>query len=268
MDPYQFTYRELTSQADYEQCVALQSATWGDDFRELVPPILMLAIRKVGGILLGAHEPGGALVGFVFGITGLRDGEPVHWSHMLAVREDLQGHGIGRRLKELQREHAAALGVRRIQWSYDPLVARNAYLNLNRLGVRVLEYVKDMYGTGTVSLMDSVIGTDRLIVEWDVAGRDKPADPAKLPSVAPVVSSGGIGAEPDLVVAPAVLVGVPPDIQSFKHETPKVAKAWRASTRRAFTHYFGSGYEVSGFARDRQKDHCFYLLQRPGEPGA
>lgn len=257
-----YRYRELVSHEDRGRCVALQRVTWGDDFRELVPPALLLVAQKLSGVLLGAFDPGGELVGFVFGLTGLRDGEPTHWSHMLAVRQDLCDHGIGQHLKQLQRTRVAALGVRRIQWTFDPLVARNAHLNLNGLGVRVLEYVEGMYGESPASIMDSVIGTDRLMVEWPTGEEGSPSAPPALPSVAPVVSSAGIGALPDLVDAPVVLVEVPPDIQSLKREAPKTAVAWRKSTRRAFTHYLALGYEVSGFVRG------FYLLQRPEGLGA
>jgi predicted GNAT superfamily acetyltransferase len=257
-----YRYRELTSHEDHERCVALQRVTWGDDFRELVPPAFLLVAQKLGGVLLGAFDPGGDLVGFVFGLTGLRDGEPTHWSHMLAVRNDLRDHGIGRHLKELQPTRVAALGIRRIQWTFAPLVARNAHLNLNGLGVRVLQYVEGMYGESPVSIMDSVIGSDRLIVEWPTGEVGAPKAPAAPPSVAPVVSSGGIGALPDLVDAPVVLVEVPPDIQALKREAPKTAAAWRESTRRAFTHYLALGYEVAGFPRG------FYLLQRPEGLGA
>jgi predicted GNAT superfamily acetyltransferase len=252
-----YRYRELVSHEDHERCVALQRVTWGDDFRELVAPALLLVAQKLGGVLLGAFDPGGELVGFVFGLTGLRDGQLIHWSHMLAVRHDLRDHGIGRHLKELQRTRVAALGVRHIQWTFDPLVARNAHLNLHHLGVRVLQYVEGMYGDSPVSVMDSVIGTDRLIVEWPTAETGAPTATPAPPSVAPVVSSGGIGALPDLVDAPVVLIEVPPDIQALKRETPKQAAAWRESTRRAFTYYLALGYQVSGFTRG------FYLLERP-----
>jgi predicted GNAT superfamily acetyltransferase len=258
--PDQLTYRELTSQEDHDQCVDLQRATWGDDFRELVSPALLLVARKLGGILLGAFEPDGRLVGFVFGLTGLQQGEPVHWSHMLAVREDLRSRGIGRRLKELQRAHVAALGVQHIQWTFDPLVARNAHLNLDRLGVRVLEYVEHMYGESPVSVMDSVIGTDRFVVEWPTraaspAGRAEPAADAAIVSL-------GSEAESDLPGLAEVLIEIPADIQKLKSERPEEAVAWRHTTRRALQHYLAAGYAVVGFAAGR------YLLRRDEGTGA
>ena len=78
--------RAFSLEADYEACVALQLATWGRHFRELVPPALLKVTQKVGGIAAGAFDHrDNSMVGFVFGLTGLQDGEPIHWSHMLAV---------------------------------------------------------------------------------------------------------------------------------------------------------------------------------------
>ncbi len=256
--------RDLTNQDDLDQCIALQRATWGDDFRELVPPAVLQIAQKVGGIAAGAFDPDGPLAGFVFGLTGQREGRPVHWSHMLAVREDLRDRGVGRLLKLHQRERMRQLGVATVLWSFDPLVARNAHLNLNRLGTRVLEYVEDMYGDNPMSRTDSVIGSDRFVVSWDISGDDAPPDKPALPPAAPVVSSGGKGALPDLVDEPAVLVEVPPDVQALEQDDPGAALEWRRSTRRAFTHYLGAGYLVAGFLRDRAKQHCHYLLVRPG----
>ncbi len=103
-------------------------------------------------------------------MTGVRDGELVHWSDMLAVRPEARDHGIGRRLKLYQRSLVAELGVTQILWTFDPLVSRNAHLNLNALGARVTDYVPDMYGADTGSALHQGIGTDRFVVAWEVSG--------------------------------------------------------------------------------------------------
>ena len=268
MRPEELDLRDLTAPDDVEQCMALQRATWGDDFRELVPPAVLQIAQKVGGLAVGAFDDDGALVGFVFGITGVREGRLTHWSHMLAVREDRRDAGVGRILKQHQRQRLLELGVGSVLWTFDPLVARNAHLNLNRLRVRVLEYVEGMYGESPASKTDSVIGTDRIIVEWVIAGEGHPAAAPGLPPVTPVVSSGAVGAEPDLADAPVVLVEVPPDIQSLKIDQPKVAVAWRASTRRAFTHYLGSVYRIAAFERSPDRSRCYSMVQCAEPAGA
>src|SRR5690606_22551383 len=93
------TIRPLESAADLHACVALQDETWGPGFSERVPYAVLWFTRRIGGILIGAFD-GDALIGFVFGITGWRDGRPLHWSDMLAVRATTRDRGIGIRLKQ------------------------------------------------------------------------------------------------------------------------------------------------------------------------
>ena len=167
--------RDLAGHAELEAAVVLQEETWGEGFHERVPPSTLLVAQKLGGVVAGAFAPGGALVGFVFGMTGVRHGQLVHWSDMLAVRPEWRGHGVGQALKRFQRERCRALGIATIFWTFDPLAARNARLNLNRLGARVDDFVPDMYGANTGSPLHD-LGTDRLVASWPVA-----AEPAPLP---------------------------------------------------------------------------------------
>jgi predicted GNAT superfamily acetyltransferase len=250
-----WTIRPLTTADDYDACVALQRLTWGDDFRELVPPALLQISQKLGGIAAGAFLDD-RLVGFVFGMTGIREGTVVHWSHMLAVATDVRDQGMGRALKTYQREQAVTAGIRQMYWTFDPLVARNAHMNLHRLGARVTEYVRDMYGENPMSRTDSVIGSDRFVVRWELndgtsgAPGRQPAEgstgrrdgPAEIPTIT--------SAEQPLPDAPVTLVRIPADIQRLKHQDPERALAWRAATRRAFEHYLSRGYEVVDFLRD------------------
>lgn len=167
-DPSGISLRELRSEEDYEGCVELQRHTWGESFDELVPAAVIKISQKVGGVAAGAFDATGRQLGFVWGLTGLHAGELTHWSHMLAVHQSARGLGIGKRLKYYQRALLEPLGVRRMLWTYDPLVARNAFLNLVRLGARPVEYCVDMYGEGTGSELHSGLGTDRFVVAWDL----------------------------------------------------------------------------------------------------
>ena len=248
----------LGSQAEYEACVHLQRATWGDDFRELVAPAVLQIAQKVGGVAAGAFIDD-RLVGFVFGLTGIQDGQPVHWSHMLAVDAPYRDRGIGRRLKEYQRTQLIALGVPRMRWTYDPLVARNAHLNLERLGARIVEYVRDMYGESPMSRTSGVIGTDRFVVEWDLTGDSRARRPA--PSGGSDTSPLIAGSDDPLPQAQTVRIAIPDDIQALKDEDPAGALAWRASTRRAFEHYLGQGYTVGAFDR-REGQVAWYRLEQ------
>ncbi len=167
MPPAALTIRPLETPAELRACLALQDATWGPGFSERVPYAVLWFTRRIGGVLLGAFD-GAELVGFVFGVTGWRDGRPVHWSDMLAVRSDVRDRGIGLQLKAAQRQALLAAGVERAQWTFDPLESRNAYVNLARLGALAREYVRDVYGESD-SPLHSLIGTDRLIADWPIA---------------------------------------------------------------------------------------------------
>ncbi|TVP76623.1 MAG: GNAT family N-acetyltransferase, partial [Gemmatimonadales bacterium] len=154
-----FHIRPLAGRAEMEACVVLQEAVWGAGFRERVPAAILGVARRLGGVVTGAFR-GDELVGFVFGLTGIREGRPVHWSDMLAVRAEARGRGLGIALKEAQRDELLSRGVRVMEWTFDPLVARNAHLNLNRLGAAGVEYVVDAYGDSD-SPLHRGIGTDR-----------------------------------------------------------------------------------------------------------
>lgn len=246
------TIRPLADANDYRACVALQRETWGADFTECVPPAMLMIAAKMGGVVTGAFDDDGRMLGFLYGVTGWRDGGPYHWSHMLAVSEDARDAGIGSRLKADQRERLLAIGVTEVRWSFDPLVARNAHVNLNRLGARVESYVEDMYASEEHSRTDSVIGSDRFIAVWDL---DRSWSPLEAPAEGhlrlDVGDDGGPRESPADAIAPDLPVGVavPSDIQTLKLAAPDVAVLWRRETRRILQEYLAAGFRVGGFTR-------------------
>jgi predicted GNAT superfamily acetyltransferase len=259
--------RPLGTLDEYRACVALQRATWGDDFSEVVPLALLKVCQRIGGVTAGAFDERGELLGFVFGITGLGDeGEPVHWSDMLAVRKDHRNRGLGRRLKEYQREALRARGVRTIHWTFDPLVSRNAHLNLARLGARVVEYVPDMYGD-TDSPLHRGTGTDRFVVAWDIGGETvaprREADRrAHLVNPVPAGAPSTLALDAARAGADRVAVQIPSDILDVQRSSLERAAAWRANTRAAFIALTELAYEVVGFERGAGPEPCRYLLAR------
>ena len=272
-----FAIRPLKTFDELQACVELQRETWGREFTELVPPSLLFAVQKVGGVAAGAFDPAGRLLGFVFGFTGTEAGRLVHWSDMVAVRADAQGRGIGPALKEYQREVVARLGVSTVYWTYDPLVAKNAHLNFNRHGVRVVEYARDPYGADTRSVLHRGLGTDRFVVAWMVgpgapAPRRRTGTPADVPEEergAPIVNegtAGGAGSVPERFAAapPRFLrVEIPRDIAAVQAASLDLAGRWRTTTRAAFLWCLSHGYAVRGFYRDDAADRGYYLLARP-----
>src|ERR1019366_2166132 len=118
--------RELATHDERVLAVRLQEATWGAAFTERVPAAILLVGQKLAGVSAGAFARDGTLLGFVFGLTGVKGGRLVHWSDMLAVRADAQDRHIGTALKHYQRQRCLTLGVETMYWTFDPFVARNA----------------------------------------------------------------------------------------------------------------------------------------------
>ena len=261
-------FRALTSRRDCEACVDLQRDVWGADFADVVPATILMVSQRVGGVAVGAFDASERLVGFVFGLTGLEQGAPVHWSDMLAVRPDVREHGIGLQLKRCQRRQLLEQGVEIVSWSYDPLVARNANLNLNRLGAIPTEYVIDMYGD-TGSTLHRGLATDRLIVTWRLRDARVDAALAGRPPTPPEATGAPLvvldrteeDAEADLPDAPVVRLAIPASIDVIKTESLDEARRWQALLRRAFPHYLAAGYAVAGFVRG-DDDLAWYVLTR------
>ncbi|MGD8869918.1 MAG: hypothetical protein PVI01_20030 [Gemmatimonadales bacterium] len=266
------TIRPLESHDDFRQCVALQYEIWGDDFGESAPPSILMVTQKVGGIAAGAFDDAGRLLGFVFGISGVRGGRLAHWSDMLGVREEARDLGLGRRLKAYQRNRLLQTGIDVAYWTYDPLESRNAHVNINRLGARPVEYVPDMYGEIVRSSLLSGLATDRFVVEWELSHPRVTAaiagEPPELPagsSAAPIVNAVWREGRPaprevDLLDAASVRVEIPREIHNVKRDSMELAREWRASSRRAFLHYLTGGHAVLGFHREPASGRCFYVL--------
>ncbi len=275
----EWTIRPLETIEELQACVALQEETWGHGFSERVPPAILKVAQILGGVASGAWDERGSLVGFVFGMTGVRDGEVVHWSDMLAVRRGLRDTGLGSELKAYQRRLLLDRGVTTMYWTFDPLQSRNAYLNFSKLGIVVREYARDMYGE-TDSPLHRGIGTDRFIALWRmaservgnrVAGTERgPAaelhasDPSALGEADPATAHPHPGAPVTGLDAPRLRVAIPADISAVMADSMELARAWREATRTAFTHYLERGYEVRELLRGARTSD--YLLTREGTP--
>ena len=259
--------RALASTAEQRACVDLQREIWGNAFDPVPGAILQIAMH-LGGIALGAFDDAGVLVGFVFGLTGVdEDGTVIHWSHMLAVRASLRDAGLGRRLKERQRQELRRHGIAQMYWTYDPLIAKNAHINLNVLGARVVRYVPDMYGD-TGSPLHHGLATDRLVVVCDTTG---PAQPAPLALDAadgrtPILTArpqpGDLSASTSEKTSPRMRLEIPSDFGELLITAPAEARRWHAATREHFQWALANGYVVLGLRRDEVTSRSFYLLEQ------
>ncbi|MFL5561578.1 MAG: hypothetical protein ACJ79K_08895 [Gemmatimonadaceae bacterium] len=269
----QLMVRMLASDDDLRACVDLQRATWGASYDELVPATILKVAQKIGGVAAGAFDENGQMLGFVFGMAGVRNGEIIHWSDMLAVREDARDRGVGQRLKEFQRAAARTSGATTMYWTYDPLVARNAHMNFNRLGVRVDEYVEDMYGASESDLHRG-LGTDRFVVAWPLdrapGGGRRTVSPSSADMVPVLNPDGQVPTSSELGAAldgDVIRVEIPLDIVRVRDRHPDEAVRWRASTRVSIQAALGSGFGVARFASDPGRDRGWYLMTRAAGTG-
>jgi chorismate synthase len=261
--------RDLAGVADCRAVVAVEEAVWGAG-SEIVPASLLVASARRGGILVGAFEDD-ALVGFVWSMPAERDGRLTHWSHMLGVRPEARGRGIGERLKLAQRDRALAAGADLVEWTFDPLQAANAHFNLTCLGGIAATYLVDVYGAMPGPLHRGT-ATDRLIVEWWIRephvatriARREAAAAGRAPIVArsaevltaPTAINVGrdgrwqtpSGSRTDLEDR-RVLVPVPADFTLMQRDALELAQTWREATREVFTAYFTRGYRAVDFVR-------------------
>jgi len=265
----EITVRPISVRAECQACVALQHEIWGDE--DAAPASVLQVASHVGGIVAGAFAADGELLGFVFGLPALMDGTVAHWSHVLGVRESARNAGVGRLLKEYQRAELARRGIDRMYWTYDPLVAKNAHLNLNLLGARVVEYVRDMYGT-TASPLHNGLATDRLIVVCDTglrpSQRPKPIPRAleRCPVLTMEPRPGDVPASMDEGAHPhTLLLEIPADFQLLAAQTIDLAGRWHAATRAHFEWALRNGYTVTGLHRDPVTSRAFYVLERKAQ---
>ena len=251
--------RLVRTDAEYAGCEEAMREIWGAAERNVVPRELLKTMQLNGGVVAGAFTPDGALVGFVFGFLGMRDGRLRLCSHQLGVTPAWRGRGVGVALKQLQRRRSLELGYDLVTWTFDPLEARNAYLNLQRLGAIARLYDRDHYGAMEDEL-NRGLPSDRFEAEWWIREphRARPAPPA---GAAVMLRVGGDG-EPllqDTSLQPqqAAVIGIPSDFQELRRRDLELARRWRLASRAAFERALRAGLCAAGFLREG-----WYLMER------
>jgi predicted GNAT superfamily acetyltransferase len=169
MNNQKIEIRECRSVGDLSQCVALQKEVFALPDIEISPVRHFIVSRQAGGFTLGAFA-GELIVGFVLSVPSFFGGDKFFYSHMAAVKEGFQGSGIGAKLKWAQRETALEKGVKYIKWTFQPVQSRNAFFNLEKLGVIIKHYEPNFYGTDYSTIGDQTknigLDSDRLFAEW------------------------------------------------------------------------------------------------------
>lgn len=269
--------RLARDRADFEACVEVQRVVWQLSDLEITSALQMIATTHAGALVQLAERSGGRVVGFAHAFPALRGGIPHLHSDMLAVLPEEQKHGVGAKLKWAQREEALARGVALITWTYDPLQAQNANLNLRRLGASAPEFQPDFYGITTSSLHHG-LPTDRLIVHWDLNAprvRERAAQgalprteaPPSFPRINEVKWQAGwpVSSDPRTdLTDEALLLEVPPDWNVLCQAAPRVAESWHRKVRAAFSAYLSNGYVAADFvpAEEGGRRRPLYVLRK------
>jgi predicted GNAT superfamily acetyltransferase len=234
--------RQLTQLEEFASVVRLQREIWGFDDVELLPQRLFVVADKIGGQILGAFDDG-KMVAFCLGIPGLKAGgrSYIH-SHMMGVLPPYRNSGLGRRLKLEQRQWALSRGVELIEWTFDPLQLKNAFFNIERLGVIIRRYVHNQYGT-TTSTLHGGLPTDRLVPEWWIRSPRVEALTAGQPFNRPPAEAR---------------ITIPANINDLIQSDPARARQIQEEVGEQFDQHFRSGLAVTGF--EKTDDSGTYLL--------
>jgi len=246
--------RECVTIEEFDQCVRLQSEVFGLPDLEISPRRHLIVSRQAGGWTMGAfaNHSRGRIVGFVHHLVAVRGAdEIIGYSHMMAVHRDYQNLGLGARLKWAQRERALAEGRKFIKWTWEPMQARNAHFNLNRLGVVVRTYGENFYGTDYVTDPEQApltkgLPSDRLFAEWELSS----------PRVVELAREGEPVPPPGQVAA----IEIPADWTGLMKRDVNLAKEEQLRVRREFEQAFSSGLVCAGF--ERSAAHPKYLLYK------
>lgn len=283
----QITIKPLTSVQEIAPVEEIQLQAWGRGERLVIPKHLLHALQYNGAILLGAYD-GEQMVGYTFGV--LSTVPNLHnridqvaaarlqlYSHHLAVLPSHQGQGVGVALKLAQREQADKIGLRRISWTFDPLVTRNAWVNIGRLGGISNSYLTNFYG-----VIDGDIPSDRLYLEWWITSnrvKSRVEQQRKPLSYDALIGGGATlvneAQRPDNgLLQPAaqladydqsymVLLEVPANHKEIAAADEALGMAWRTHTRQTFLELFAQGYVVTDFARRTDETgqwRCYYFM--------
>jgi len=248
---------------ELEACVQIQIAIWGYDENDVIPRKTFLLAQKIGGQVIGAFDsdssngflegPAGTLVGFAMSLPGVKtvNGQPSPYlhSHMLAVLESHRNQGLGAQLKWEQRREALSRAITHMEWTFDPLEIKNAFLNIHRLGATACEYRVDFYGVSS-SRLQGGLPTDRLLAEWEL---DSPR------------VEGLLTRRPALVSAIEERILIPASIDEWKTNQASRSRALavQLENRHRFQQAFSRGLAVLGFSRDSDGNGVFELGPLP-----
>jgi predicted GNAT superfamily acetyltransferase len=284
--------RPLLALEDMRAMVTLQNAFWGDEAESIVPAHMLFSLANHGGHVLAAYDddkPVGMLVGFI-GTDSAETERPAlanlqMVSKRMVVLPQYRSTGIGARLKQAQRELSVKQGIRLVTWTFDPVMALNAHLNLRKLGAIGTRYYQDYYGSVEGSGLALLGTSDRLYVEWWVTSRrvEERVSGSRgglsldnyLSANTPLLNPSQADAKgllrpsdgpPRFGESALALLEIPPDFRGLMAQDVELARYWRAHVRAMFVQAFARGFVATDFVRAEHegRDRAFYVLSFSG----
>ncbi|MBI1280251.1 MAG: GNAT family N-acetyltransferase [Anaerolineaceae bacterium] len=281
--------RLLHNLDEMHDAVNLQKTYWGNDIESVVPAHMLFSLATSGGHVLSAFD-GDKMVAVLIGFLGTDVQEPNRpamanlriVSKRMLVLPEYRGQGVGFKLKKRQREFAIRQGIRLVTWTFDPLLATNAQLNIRKLGAISTSYLQDYYGTSTEGGLTRVGSSDRLLVEWWVTNRRVEeringsrglinlnqyleAD-TTIVNPAVVDQSGLIIPAPSFEVPDSSLglVEIPVNYDGVVGQNTDVAQKWRLHSREVMGRMLAHGFTITDFVRDTHdgRERAFYLFSQ------
>jgi predicted GNAT superfamily acetyltransferase len=241
-----YTIRPCKTTGDFAACVALQRVIWGYAENEVYPLRLFVTITNIGGHVIGAFTRRKELVGFVASMPAWRGQRRYYQSLSLGVLPAHENRGLGRALKLRQRVEALSAGIRCIEWTFDPMRAKNALFNIERLGAVARRYLPNHYAD-VRSRLQQRLPSDRLLAEWWL---DSPRVKRALARKPPRASG----------VRPPEQVTIPGDFARLVESHPVKARQLQSAVRRQLQKCFARKLTVTGFTRNGSR--CNYILDR------
>ena len=251
-------FKALVSDEDFKGVEEVQRAAWGFDDLAIVPEHMFKVVSRFKCGFTGGAFYQGRMVGFVLAYE--TEDKEIHHSDMVAVdprwQSGNQGVSVGFQLKLLHREEAMKRGVKAIQWTFDPLLSKNANLNVRKLGAGFAQYLPDFYGKSVAEGIYAGISTDRILVHWKLDEYPPRLDRTADLEAAPLVKT------PEEIQGAGFRMEIPYDLTELKRQDLEAARAFRRDTAAILTRALDRGYQVKAFKAYPEKQRSFYFFKK------
>ena len=283
--------RPVRTMDEMRPMVELQRVYWGNDLESVIPAHMLFSLANHGGHVLGAFD-GETPIGMLTGFLGTNMTDPNRpamanleiFSKRMVVLPEYRGQGIGYRLKLAQRDIAITQGVRLVVWTFDPVLALNAHLNIRKLGAICNAFYENYYGTSSEGGLASFGMSDRLLAEWWVTNRrveERLNGTRKdlslnhyLQANTPILNPSSLSDDGVLLVSETItmpggslaLLEIPTRYPALEAANPQLAQAWRLHVRQTFKQILSRGFIVTDFLTEEHqgRERSFYLLSYSG----